>query len=196
MRQSQFMLVLPVFINGIFSLSRMSQKNNRLCGVTDTASSDPYWVMPLSNLLLLHVGMHGDLPLAKRIWQWWHYSHSLDYLRHQKEILLWTLKNELLPMEKATGTLARNTGQPLGVEGLHLPEARNWTLLMTRKLQKGNCWLLNCSLWDPEQRPQMSCACTPDPWHCEVSNECWFRPLSLWPFVFSNQNWYMWLPQL
>lgn len=119
----------------------------------------------LSLIYLLHVGMHGDLPLANRIWQWWQDSHSLDYLRLQRERFScgsWRMSC-LLPMVRATGTVARNTGQPLGVEGLHLPDARNWILLAFGKLQKGNCWLLDCSLWDPEQRPQLSCACTPDP---------------------------------
>ena len=152
----------------------------------------------LSLIFLLHVGMHGDLPLANRIWQWWQHSHSLDYLRLQRERFScgpWRMSC-LLPMVRATGTVARNTGQPLGIEGLHLPDARNWILLASENSKKETADFLIAAFETLSRGLSWAVSALLTHGHRAVLNECWFRPLSLCSFVFSNQNWYMWLPQL
>lgn len=107
------------------------------------------------------------------------------------------------PMERATGTAARKAGQPLRAEGLCLADARNW-ILSAIMWAGGGPWaperktanFLSAAFETLSRGPNWAVPTLLTHGHCELTNGCWFKPLSLWSFVCSNQNWCMWLPQL
>lgn len=59
----------------------------------------------------------------------------------------------------------------------------NWMSLRRTSSRGDQTWLsFDFSLWDPEQRMELSCAQIPDT-PCEIMNRCCFELPSLWQFV-------------